>query len=601
MAEGIKSREEIQEEYKWDLSKIYAHEEEIERDIQRAEKLTQEVAQFKDGLKDEAKILECLKKADELGRTVDKLYTYAHMLLDEDRNVGASQSLNDRIKALAVQSSSVTSFIEPELTKLDPKLLKKMMEDDEFASYQMYFREIERGREYVLTEEEERIIASFGEVAGAPSEIFSMLTNADMDFGSIPDEEGREAGLSEGRIQVFLQSQNRDVRKRAYNRLYEVYTSYKNTLARTLANSVKVNSLVARLRNFGSSMEISLFPDNVSTQVYDNLIAAVNGKLQYLHDYAALKKEVLGLDELRIYDLAVPLVEEYDKQIPYGEAVEIIKKGLSKLGGQYVKDLETGLTSGWVDAFENKGKRSGAYSSGSYDTMPYILMNYNDRLQDVFTLAHELGHSMHSYYSNREQDYRNAQYSIFVAEVASIFNETLLLEHLLKNAENREEELYLLSHNLEGYRTVMYRQTMFAEFEKFVHQKVDSGEPLTPEILSEEYYGLNEKYYGPEITLDDEISMEWARIPHFYYNFYVYKYSIGFAAAKALSQPIIEGREDRLQAYLSFLESGGSQYPLELLKKAGVDMSVPGPVEDCLGLFGESIERFREIKGKPEG
>lgn len=596
MAKGIRTREEIPEIYKWNLERIYSDESEIQADMAKIRKLLETVVGFRGRLNDREVLFQCLQTGDELGIIIGRLYAYAHMHLDEDRRVSKYQSLNDRVRALGVEIGEKTSFVEPELIKIEPAVLNEIIKGSRFEPYRMFFKEIERSRQHVLSDSEERILASIGEIAAAPSEIFSMLTNADIVFGTIVNAQGEEVEFSEGRAMSFFQSKDRRVRKDAYDTLYSTYKGLKNTLSQTLANNIKVNSVIARLRGYESSISMSLFPDNVPVQVFDNVIDTVSNNLKYLHEYVALKKKLLGLDEMRVWDLYVPLVEEYDKEIKYEEALEIVKKGLNKLGDRYIRDLSQGLDSNWVDVYENQGKRSGAYSSGSYDTMPYILMNYDNRMSDLFTLAHELGHSMHSFYSNQKQHFRNAGYSIFVAEVASTFNETLLLNYLLDNAGSREERLYLLNHDLEGYRGTVFRQVMFAEFERIIHRKIDSGEPLTPEVLNQEYYELNKKYYGPELTLDENIAVEWSRIPHFYYNFYVYKYAIGFSAAKFLAQPIIAGDQGALNRYLLFLGSGGSDYPLELLKQAGVDMSSREPVEKCMQAFKQSLDKFAQEK-----
>lgn len=596
MSKGIRTREEIPQKYKWNLGRIYPDEAKIEADMSKVRDLLQMVVGFKGHLNDKETLLKCLHTGDEMGIILGRLFAYAHMHLDEDHRVSRYQSLNDRVRALGVEVGENTSFVEPELIQMDPSVLEEYSKDDRFEPYRRLFQEIQRSREYVLSDSEERILAAFGEVADAPSEIFSMLTNADIVFGTVKNEKGEEVEFSEGRAMSFFQSKDRRVRKDAYDTLYKTYRGLKNTLSQTLANNIKVNSVTARLRGYDSSIALSLFPDNVPVQVYDNLIDTVGDNLKYLHQYVAMKKKILGLDEMHVWDLYVPLVEEYDKEIKYEEAVETVKKGLSKLGDKYIADLSQGLDSNWVDVYENQGKRSGAYSSGSYDTMPYILMNYNNRISDLFTLAHELGHSMHSFYSNRKQPFRNAGYSIFVAEVASTSNETLLLNYLLNNASGRDEKLYLLNYDLEGYRGTVFRQVMFAEFERIIHRKIDNGEALTPDVLCEEYYELNKKYYGPDLVLDDNIALEWSRIPHFYYNFYVYKYAIGFSAAKSLTKPIIEGDQEAVGRYLSFLERGGSDYPLELLKKAGVDMSSREPVEKCMESFKESLDLFAQEK-----
>ncbi len=597
MAKGISTREELPEEYKWDLERIYPEAGLLEADINKVRELLQTVVGFRGQLHEGENLLRCLQAADEMGVIIGRLFAYSHMHLDEDRRVAEYQSLNDRISVLAVGVGENTSFVEPELIKMDPQVLTDLTAGESFQPYRMFFKEIERSRQHVLSDSEERVLAAMGEVAGAPAEIYSTLTNADIVFGTVINAEGEEEEFSEGRAMSFLQSRDRRVRKDAYDTLYRSYGGLKNTLSQTLANNIKVNSVTARLRGYESSIASSLFSDNIPVRVYDNLIDTVGDNLRYLHQYVAMKKKILGLEEMHFWDLYVPLVEEYDKEINYEEAVETVKKGLGRLGDQYVADMSLGLASNWVDVYENQGKRSGAYSSGSYDTMPYILMNYNNRISDLFTLAHELGHSMHSFYSNREQPFRTAGYSIFVAETASTFNETMLLNYLLEKTETKEERLYLLNYDLESYRGTVFRQVMFAEFERIIHRKIDGGEALTPDVLCEEYYKLNEKYYGPELVLDDNIALEWSRIPHFYYNFYVYKYAIGFSAAKALAKPVMEGDNAARERYLSFLKSGGSAYPLELLKLAGVDMSSREPVEQCMESFKYSLDLFAKEKG----
>ncbi|RYD04154.1 hypothetical protein N752_16380 [Desulforamulus aquiferis] len=387
----------------------------------------------------------------------------------------------------------------------------------------------------------------------------------------------------------MLQSQNREVRKNAYNQLYGVYKSFRNTIAQTLINSVKKDCLLARLRKHNSALEASVFADNVDLSVYNNLINSVRKNISLLHRYVEFRRQVMKLPELQMYDLYVPLVSELNKAYTYQEAAKLMLDGLAPLGEKYLQDLKGGLDNGWVDVYENKGKTSGAYSTGTYGYHPYILLNFNHTINDVFTLAHEAGHAMHTFYSHNNQPYRNASYTIFVAEVASTLNENLLIKHLLAKSTDNKEKLYLLNYNLEQFRTTVFRQTMFAEFEKIIHQKIEEGISLTPDSLCEIYYELN-KFYYQGVQLDDEISMEWSRIPHFYNAFYVYKYATGFSAAVALSNGILKEGQEKLEKYLAFLSSGGKDYPIELLKYAGVDMGTPQPVDDCLKSFGESLD-----------
>ncbi|AEF94693.1 oligoendopeptidase F [Desulfotomaculum nigrificans CO-1-SRB] len=589
MITNIKNRDEIEDKYKWDLGAMYKDPAEVDQDLARIKELLEQFKGFSGKLNDKETILQALILQDQSDQLMEKCFTYAHMKLDEDNSNSAALALFDRVKSLYVTYNETTSFFIPELMKLDYSVLESYAQDERFKDYRHFIKEIGRNKEHVLSDAEEKIISAFGEVAGAPKNIFQILNNADLKFGEVKDENNQPVQLTHGRYNKLIQSKNREVRKSAYNELYRVYRSFKNTIGQTYINSVKKDCLYARLRKYNSALEASTFADNVDVAVYNNLIKTIRDNVSLLHRYIDFRKQVLQLPELRMYDLYVPLVTELDKKYSYEEAVDIVLKGLAKLGDQYISDLKQGLAGGWVDVYETPGKTSGAYSTGAYGYHPYILLNFNHTINDVFTLAHEAGHAMHTFYSHKNQPYRNASYTIFVAEVASTLNENLLIKYLLEQTNDNKEKLFLLNYNLEQFRTTVFRQTMFAEFEKIVHEQVEQGVSLTPDLLCEIYYDLN-KFYYQGVTMDDEIALEWARIPHFYNAFYVYKYATGFSAAVALANGILTGGQEALARYLEFLASGGKDYPIELLRQAGVDMATPKPIEDCLKSFAENLQ-----------
>lgn len=597
MREGSKERQQIPLEYRWKLEDIYLDQDSWENDFRRVRELLLEIQAFQGRLGDSAGALwEVLQKSEELERTADKLFVYSRMRRDEDNANHRYQVLFDRIEALSVEAGSVTAFMVPEMLTIDKERLYGFMEEQpELALYRHYFEELLRQKEHILSAAEERILAMSADLSSATGNIFSMLNNADIRFRSIKDEHGHEVELTKGRFGGFMESSDRRVRKDAFTSLYSTYSGLKNTLATTLTASVRKDIFYARVRKYPGALEAALDQDNISPRVYQSLIEAVHGKLDYLHRYMKLRKKLMNVDELHFYDLYVPLVQEHQKPFSYEEAREIVLQGLAPLGTEYLQVVKQGLENGWVDVFENQGKTGGAYSWGSYDTHPYILMNFDGKLNDVFTLAHELGHAMHSYYSNQTQPFVYSQYSIFVAEVASTVNESLLIEHLLRNSRERREKMYLLNHYLEQFRGTVYRQTMFAEFEKLVHERVEVGEPASEEDLSQIYKDLNARYFGAEVVLDDEIRVEWARIPHFYSAFYVYKYATGFSAATALKQMILTEGQPALERYMRFLKSGGSDYPMNILKEAGVDLTRGGPVEDALETFGRLLTELEKL------
>ncbi|OPZ74931.1 MAG: Oligoendopeptidase F, plasmid [Firmicutes bacterium ADurb.Bin456] len=542
--------------------------------------------------------MEALELDARLRELLERVFVYARMRRDEDNTNPVYQALTDRAEGLAAQVQAALSFLAPEILALPGDVLERYRrEENGLALYDFVLAELARQKEHVLSPAEEQIIAQAGEAIQAPDSIFRMLNNADISFPRILDEAGNEIEITHGRYTRLLESSDRRMRHDAFKSFYSSYRRLKNTIAATLSGSVKRDVFYARVRRHPSALQASLFEDNIPLDVYDNLIQTIRGNLDLMHRYTALRKKLLEVDELHMYDLYVPLVKDFRWEITYPEAAALVRRGLSPLGRSYVGTMSKGLETGWVDLYENKGKSSGAYSWGPYGVHPYVLMNYQNNLSNVFTLAHELGHAMHSYYSHAGQPYIYAHYKIFTAEVASTVNESLLMDYLLKTVDDRDQQLYLLNHYLEQFRGTLFRQTMFAEFEKIVHESSEAGEALTPEFLNELYHRLNVDYHGPAVVVDQDIALEWARIPHFYSAFYVYKYATGFAAATAITRLLLTQGEPALANYISFLKKGGSDYPLNLLKTAGVDLTTPRPVQDCLQLFAQLLDRLGELTG----
>ncbi len=593
------SREEIPDEFKWKLTDIYNSNEAWEADFQRLKGLLAEMnGKQADFLKSAASILAVLQLKDAIGMVLDRLFVYARMHKDENNANPVYQAMTDRIQSLATEAGGVISFIVPALVGLESgKLRQYLNELPELRIYKRFFDEIERQKAHILSAAEEKILAESADLADSSGTIFGMIDNADLKFPYIKDENGEEVELTKGRYSKFLESPDRRVRKEAFEVLYSSYGKLRNTLGATLNSSVKSDVFYARVRHFRSALQASLDGDNVPETVYDRLIEVIHSYLPELNRYLRLRKKMLGLDDLHMYDLYTPLLPEYRKSFDYPEAKKTVLEGLQPLGGDYINQARQGLESGWVDVFENEGKTSGAYAWGAYDSHPYILLNYQGKIRDVFTIAHEMGHAMHSYYSNHAQPYINAGYRIFVAEVASTVNEALLMEHMLKNTNDRLEKQYLVNQYLEQFRTTVFRQTMFAEFEKITHQEVENGGALTTDWLSERYLDLNRQYYGKETVIDPETALEWSRIPHFYTGFYVYKYATGYSAAIALSRGILEKGQEARKRYLEFLKGGDSDYPLNLLRKAGVDMESPAPVQAALDVFKQLIDEMAELTG----
>lgn len=593
----LPKRNEIPEEFKWRLEDIYASNDLWEQDVAKAKEMAAKISSYQGTLgQSGSRLLEVLTLQDELTKTMDQIYVYARMRRDEDNANATYQALTDRATTLSVQTYSALSYIQPEILAIsDERLNQFVKEEAGLEHYRLLIDEIVRFKPHTLSASEEALLAEMGELSGAPSKIFGMLNNADLRFPMITDEQGEKVELTKGRYTQFMESKDRAVRQGAFEALYATYGKHRNTIAATLTSAVKRDVIYARVRKYESALKASLFADNIEQSVYDNLIETVHEHLALMHRYVELRKQMLGLDELHMYDLYVPMVPEVEMNISYDQAVETIEAALQPLGEDYGRVLKEGFTSGWIDVHENEGKTSGAYSWGAYTTHPYVLMNYQNNVNNMFTLAHEMGHALHSYYSNHNQSYTYADYRIFVAEVASTLNEALLMQHLLATTTEKTKRMYLLNYYMEQFRGTLFRQTMFAEFEKIIHAKTEKEEALTADSLGEIYRELNVHYHGPQMVMDSQIDLEWTRIPHFYNNFYVYKYATGFSAAISLAKQILTEGAPAVERYLTFLKSGGSDYPLELLKKAGVDMTSPTPIREALAVFKELLDEMEAL------
>ncbi|MFC3040573.1 oligoendopeptidase F [Virgibacillus xinjiangensis] len=596
-AKELPKRSEVPHDRTWRLEDIFTTDEDWQAELKSLQNDIPQIEAFQGKLDESSQTLyDVLKLQDKLSERLGRLFTYAHMRYDQDTTNSFYQGLNAQAENVLTKASSSMSFIVPEILSMDEEKLRGFLEENEdLQEYRKTLDEINRQRPHVLSEKEEALLAEASEPMSNASQTFSMLNNADLTFPTIKNEDGEEEDLTHGRYIRFLESQDRSVREAAFKAMYETYGSFKNTFASTLTGGVKQHNFNAKVRNYESARQAALDNNNIPEKVYDNLVEAVNDNLHLLHRYTKLRKKVLDVDELHMYDLYTPLVQDVDMKIPYEKAQHYVLEGLKPLGQEYVDIVKEGYDNRWIDVEENKGKRSGAYSSGAYGTNPYILLNWQDNINDTFTLAHELGHSVHSYYTRKNQPFRYGNYSIFVAEVASTTNEALLNDYLLNNLEDDKQKLYILNHFLEGFRGTVFRQTMFAEFEHDVHKRMQDGEAMTAEKLTEIYYALNQKYFGDEVVSDEEIGLEWARIPHFYMNYYVYQYATGYSAATALANGILEGKDGAVDRYIDFLKAGNSDYPIEVLKKAGVDMTSKQPILDALAVFEEKLKEMENM------
>lgn len=597
MAKTLPTRKDVPVEYTWRLEDIFATDEQWEQEFQQIQALLPKFSEYKGRLGESAQMLyEALQYRDHVFMRLGKLYAYAHMRHDEDTANSLYQGLETRAEGLYAEAGQATAFIVPEILAMDEDVLRTFLQQYEpLRLYAHELDEMNRQRPHVLSEKEEALLAQAAEVMNASSNTFGALNNADLRFPTITDENGEEVEVTHGRYIRFLESEDRRVRRDAFKAVYDTYRKYENTFASTLSGAVKRNNFFARVRNYRSAREAALSKNQIPETVYDNLIETIHRYLPLLHRYVQLRKRVLGLDELHMYDLYTPLVKQVDMKVTYEEAKDILLKGLTPLGDEYISIVKEGFDNRWVDVQETRGKRSGAYSSGAYGTNPYILMNWQDNVNNLFTLAHEFGHSVHSYYTRKFQPYPYGNYSIFVAEVASTCNEALLNDYLLKTIDDEKKKLYLLNHYLETFRGTVFRQTMFAEFEHMIHQMAQNGEALTAKVLTEKYYELNKTYFGDGVVIDEEIGLEWARIPHFYYNYYVYQYATGFSAATALSKQILEEGAPAVERYIEFLKAGSSDYPIEVLKKAGVDMTSPEPIEQACQVFEQKLQELEQL------
>lgn len=596
-ASKLPARNEIPAESRWKLEDIYPSDEAWQADFDRLKPLAASIASYQGKLDESgATLFECLSLRDELGIISGKVFAYARMRRDENTANSHYQALTSRTESLLAEVGAVTAFIEPNILSMPAEKLAAFRQtESKLAPYAFYFENLLRQQKHVLTPAEESLLSKMSEVGQSSANIFTMLARADMKFPEVKDEKGNMVQLSEGRYRTFIMSPDRSVRQDAFQKLFASYAQYRNTFASTLSGTVKKNIFYASARKYDSAIAAALESDNVPVPVYNRLIDAINENLAPLHRYVALKKKFLKLDEMHMYDLYVPLVPDAHVKMNYDEARNLVKQGLTPLGDEYGAVLETALSSRWVDVYENQGKQSGAYSWGVYGTHPFILLNFNNRLEDAMTLAHELGHSLHSHYSNSTQPYATHDYTIFSAEVASTTNETLLLDHLLKTTTDRKKKMYLLNEYLESVRTTVFRQAMFAEFERDLYARAENGEALTADLLDSMWHDLNVKYYGPQMVVDKALNAEWSRIPHFYYNFYVYQYVTGFSAANALAYQILNEGEPARARYVNFLKSGGSDYSIDLLKKAGVDMSSPEPVKITIQRFERMMDELEKL------
>ncbi len=598
MSDKLLSRSDIAQQYQWNIAAVYKDKEAWQADLGAAQKMLPKISAYCGHLGDSSSaLLKFLAFEEELSQLINRIYLYAAMRQDADNTDSEAQAMRSTAESLAVQASAALSFFSPEILAIDEAKLESFLEDSRLSQYRKMIDDITRMRKHTLAPEQEQILAGTAEMAGSFDNIFSMLTDADMDFPKVRDSKGKAQPLSSGNYILYLQSPDRKLRKNAYSALYGAYSNFTNTIGATYSASVKKDNFYAQTRNYDSALASSLHGDNVPESVYRNLIKTVRSYLPAFYEYMDIRKQRLGVDKLQMYDLYVPLFPELPLSFSWDEAKNIVLAALHPLGGQYCSELEEGLNSGWVDVFESKGKSSGAYSSGVYGTPPFILLNYKENLHSVFTLAHEAGHSMHSLYSRRIQPYVYSDYRIFVAEVASTVNENLLIDYLLQKAESKDEINYLINHYLEQFRGTVFRQTMFAEFELTVHEMAQNGEALTAEVMDNLYYRLNQDYFGSNVELDPYIAKEWMRIPHFYRAFYVYKYATGFCAASALALGLLDTDANKALAnqekYLRFLSAGSSKDPIDLLADAGVDMTSTAPIAKALDLFADMVNSLK--------
>ena len=596
----VPARAEIAEKYRWNLADIFATDNAFDASFKKFETLASKLTGLKGTLgKSPGFLLAALKTRDEMQMEFDKVMVYAGMTYHQDMSVSASQGRSDRAEALGVKVQQAASWMMPEVQSIPSATIADWLKQDKnLGAYKHFLDDIERMRAHTLSAREEELLAMAGEIAAAPGNIYGRLTNTNLDFPVIKDESGADVQLSPARYTTFIYSHDRRVRKDAFLGLHQVYADKANTLSATLAANVKQHMFFAKARGYPSALAAALDGPNIPTAVYDNLIAAVGKGTPKLHRYVELRKKLMNLPDIHGYDLYVPLVEVEEKKIAYDDAIGTILQALAPLGAEYTGTLKTAFESRWIDVYETQNKRSGAYCWGAYVTHPYLLLNYNGTMNDRSTIAHEMGHAMHSVYTHKTQPFIYGDYATFCAEVASTVNEVILADHLLANAKSDTERLLILQQQIDGIRTTVFRQTMFAEFEKAIHAQAEAGQPLTGESLRKTYGDLVRKYYGPELVIEDAATAECLRIPHFYSNFYVYTYATSHCAATNIGRRILRKEPGAVEGLMKFLSAGSSQYPLDVLKLAGVDMTTPQPIDDTMNLFGELVDRFEALYSK---
>ena len=587
-------RSEVEERLKWDTSSIYADDEDFYKDIEELKALIEKLKTFKGKItKDLKTFKEFLKLDEKFLRKMEKAYVYSSLRSDEDTKVTKYQEMNQVATNTYVLGGQELSFVAPELMATDKSVIDKYLEDDEISYLKHYFEDMFRNKDHVLDEKSEQILAAFGKLKQNPQATYMIFNNADLSFPTV-EKDGEEIRISDANFVTLQEDPDRNFRREVYEKYYQTYKQYSNTLASTLDGEFTAHNVEAKIRGYKSAREMSLFANNIPEEIYDNLLEVIHDNADIHRDYTSLRKEYLGVDDLGFHDIYVPLVEDYDRQIDFDEAKEIVLEAIKPLGEEYVEVARKGFESRWFDVMPNEGKRSGAYSSGSYDTQPFILLNHTNTINDVFTIVHELGHSMHSYYTRKTQPFQYGSYSIFLAEIASTTNELLLLNYMLDHSQSEEETKYLLNYFVNQFKSTVFRQTMFAEFEHKVNKLVENGEPIPAERLHAIYKELNEELFGDDIEVDEYISAEWARIPHFYMFYYVFQYATGFMSAVALSQKILHGTDADREAYLGFLKAGESEYPLEVLKKAGVDMTNKEAMQSAMSVARKAMKDLRE-------
>ena len=588
-------RKDIDKSLKWDLTKIYEKDEDFYKAYDQVKKALSEIEAYKGKITQSADSLyKFLKDLEKLARDFEKLYVYASLKSDQDTRVSKYQEMKQSAQNLDASLREKTSFVNPEILNEDYEKIKNFMEEKkELQLYGQYFDDLFRNKDHVLSQKEEKILASFSKLQENPATTYMIFSNADLKFPSI-EKDGKEIKISDANFTKLQENKDRSLRKEVYEKYYQTYKDYENTAASLLDGELTSNNIEAKLRKFDSARQMSLFANNIDEKVYENLLEVIEENMDIHKDYTSLRKKVLGLKDLSFYDIYMPLVEDYQKEYTFDQAKEIILQAIKPLGEDYVENAKKGFESGWFDVCPNDGKRSGGYSSGGYDTQPYILLNYNNSLDSLFTTIHELGHSMHSYYTRKNQAYIYGDYSIFLAEIASTTNELLLLNYMLDKAEDKKEKAYLLNHFVNSFKSTVFRQTMFAEFEHIVNKLVENDTPIPAAKLNQIYHDLNEKYFGKDIKVDEYISTEWARIQHFYLFYYVFQYATGFSSAVSLSEKILHGSDEDREKYLGFLKAGKSKYPLDVLKDAGVDMTGKKALETAMKVAREKLKELKE-------